>query len=381
MTNEKSLRIVHCFRAPVGGIFRHVRDLIDAQVAAGHKVGVICDASTGGAFEEALLDEMRGKLELGLERIAMQRQIGPGDAIAAFRTYKIIARMAPDVLHGHGAKGGTYARLFGSMLRRFTGTKVARFYSPHGGSLHFDPATMQGRVIFRVERLLERMTDRIIFVSAYEQGVYSKKIGVPRCGHALIYNGLKDSEFEPVPLDGDAADFLFIGEIRELKGPDIFVSALAQASAASGHTLKAVMIGDGNDRAAVVEQAQRDGLGPHIRFLMPMKAREAFRLAKVVVIPSLAEALPYIVLEALAAGRPVIASRVGGIPEILGETSRALVEPNAEALAKTMTRAISDLPAFKVLLPDIHALREKFGVANMAARLEAEYFSALATQD
>ncbi|MRG55687.1 glycosyltransferase [Phyllobacterium sp. SYP-B3895] len=379
MTNEKSLRIVHCFRAPVGGIFRHVRDLIDAQVAAGHKVGVICDASTGGAFEETLLNEMHGKLELGLERIAMQRQIGPGDAIAAFRTYKIIARMAPDVLHGHGAKGGTYARLFGSMLR-FTGSKVARFYSPHGGSLHFDPASMQGRVIFSVERLLERMTDRIIFVSAYEQGVYSKKIGVPRCRHALIYNGLKDSEFEPVPLDGDAADFVFIGEIRELKGPDIFVSALAQASAASGNTLKAVMIGDGKDRAAIIEQAQRDGLAPHIRFLMPMKAREAFRLAKVVVIPSRAEALPYIVLEALAAGRPVIASRVGGIPEILGETSLALVEPNAEALAKTMTRAIGDLAAFNALLPDIHALREKFGVANMAAGLEAEYFSALATQ-
>ena len=110
-----------------------------------------------------------------------------------------------------------------------------------------------------------------------------------------------------------------------------------------------------------------------------MKAREAFRLAKVVVIPSRAEALPYIVLEALAAGRAVVASRVGGIPEILGETSLALVEPNAEALAKTMTRAISDLPAFKSLLPDTHALREKFGVANMAARLEAEYFSALAT--
>ena len=109
--SKQSLRIVHCFRAPVGGIFRHVRDLIEAQVKAGHQVGIICDASTGGAFEEALLADLRGKLALGLERIAMQRQIGPGDAMAALRTYKIIKKLRPDILHGHGAKGGIYARL------------------------------------------------------------------------------------------------------------------------------------------------------------------------------------------------------------------------------------------------------------------------------
>lgn len=357
-----------------------MRDLIHAQVAAGHRVGAICDASTGGAFEEALLSEMRGKLDLGLQRIPMQRQIGPGDVVAAFRTYRMIGKMAPDILHGHGAKGGTYARLFGSMLR-LSGSKVARIYSPHGGSLHFDAASMQGGVIFRVERLLERMTDRIIFVSAYEQGIYTKKIGAPRCGHALIYNGLSDSEFEPVAVEDDAADFLYIGEIRALKGPDIFVGAISKASATSGRDLKAVMIGDGKDRASVVEQAQSAGMGPNIRFLMPMKARDAFRLAKVVVIPSRAEALPYIVLEALAAGRPVIASRVGGIPEILGEATPALVEPNADALAKTMTLAIGDLTAFRQILPDIHSLREKFGIGNMASRLEAEYFAAIRTKD
>jgi glycosyltransferase involved in cell wall biosynthesis len=310
MVNKQSLRIVHCFRAPVGGIFRHVRDLIDAQVKAGHKVGIICDASTGGDFEEALLGEMSSKLELGLERIAMQRQIGPGDAIAAFRTYKIIKKLQPDVLHGHGAKGGTYARLFGSLLR-VSGSRVARFYSPHGGSLHFDPATLQGRIIFRVERFMERMTDRIIFVSAFEQNVYTTKVGKPRCGHALIYNGLANDEFEPITYDPDTADFLFIGEMRALEGPDIFIAALARASRNCGRALTAVMVGDGKDRTELTEQAQKAHMSGNIRFLMPMKAREAFRLAKVVVVPSRAEALPYIMLEALAAGCPVIASRVG----------------------------------------------------------------------
>ena len=53
------LRIVHCFRSPVGGIFRHVRDLAEAQVAAGHLVGIVCDSTTGGDFEEHLFEEMK----------------------------------------------------------------------------------------------------------------------------------------------------------------------------------------------------------------------------------------------------------------------------------------------------------------------------------
>lgn len=376
MAAVPSLRIVHCFRAPVGGIFRHVRDLIDAQVKAGHEVGIVCDASTGGAFEEALLGEMGGKLELGLERVAMQRRIGPRDAIAASHTYRIVRNMRPDVLHGHGAKGGAYARLFGTLLR-VSGSRVARFYSPHGGSLHFDPATPQGRIIFRVERFMERMTDRIIFVSAFEQGVYAKKVRHPRCGFRLIYNGLADREFEPVVPEADAADFLFIGEMRALKGPDIFISALARASAQCGRTLTAVMIGDGEDRAELIQQAQTVGIGGNIRFLMPMKAREAFRLAEVVVVPSRAEALPYIVLEALAARRPVIASRVGGIPEIFGDSSPALVQPDVEDLSSKMATANSDVTKFQSLLPSEQDLKQKFSAETMAARLETEYFAVL----
>lgn len=244
----------------------------------------------------------------------------------------------------HGAKGGTYAHLFGTMLR-FSGRKVARFYSAHGGSLHFDAATMHGRIIFRIERLLEQLTDRIIFVSAYKRGVDTKKVGSPRCGDALIYNGLRESEFEPAPIDGGATNFLFIGEMRALKGPDIFIGALGKASATCGCTLRGVMVGDGKDRTALVEQAKASGFGENIHFLMPMKAREAFQLARAVVIPSRAEALPYIVLEALVAERPVIASRVGGIPEILGHSSPALVEPEIDSLAATMAGAICDLGA------------------------------------
>jgi len=111
----RTLRIVHCFRSPVGGIFRHVRDLTDAQVASGHAVGIICDSTTGGEYEDRLFDAMRDKLALGIHRTPMQRHLGSGDIAAAMRTYGLIRRLKPNILHGHGAKGGAYARLFGTL--------------------------------------------------------------------------------------------------------------------------------------------------------------------------------------------------------------------------------------------------------------------------
>ena len=84
------LRILHCFRSPVGGIFRHVRDLIEEQLKAGHEVGIICDNNTGGAFEEAMFDDLKPKLVLGLHRLAMDRSIGPHDISVVWKLYRTV---------------------------------------------------------------------------------------------------------------------------------------------------------------------------------------------------------------------------------------------------------------------------------------------------
>ena len=91
--------------------------------------------------------------------------------------------------------------------------------------------------------------------------------------------------------------------MRDLKGPDIFIDALALAGTRLGRPLKAVMVGDGDDLPRYHAQVRRLGLDGHVRFLPPMPARQAFALAELVVVPSRAEAMPYIVLETLAAGK------------------------------------------------------------------------------
>ncbi|TIU49106.1 MAG: glycosyltransferase family 4 protein [Mesorhizobium sp.] len=371
------LRIVHCFRSPVGGIFRHVRDLTEAQVAAGHMVGIVCDSTTGGELEERLFEQMKGTLALGIHRTPMQRHVGPGDIASARRTYRIIKELRPDVLHGHGAKGGVYARLFGSLLR-VSRSRVARLYSPHGGSLHYDENTATGKLFFALEYLMARFTDSLLFVSDYERRTYRRKVGEPPIPNTLVYNGLRATEFETVTAGSDAADLLYIGMMRDLKGPDIFIDALAAVASRLGRAPSAVMVGDGDDLPRYHEQVKRLGLEGNVRFLPPMPAREAFVLAALVVVPSRAEAMPYTVLEALAAARPMIATSVGGIPEIFGSGSPALIRPDPAELADKMSQALGDLAAYRKLMPDESTLRARFGADVMAAEIEKAYFAALA---
>lgn len=369
------LRIVHCFRSPVGGIFRHVRDLSRAQVAAGHAVGIVCDSSTGGDYEARLFDEMRDIFALGVARTPMQRHVGPGDIASAWRTCRILKRMRPDVLHGHGAKGGVYARLFGTVLR-LGGTPVARLYSPHGGSLHYDRGTATGRLFFTLERVMDRFTDHLLFVSRYEEATFRAKVGAPRAPHTQIYNGVAADEFEPVPTAPDAADFLYIGMMRDLKGPDLFIEALAEAERRTGRTITAHMVGDGEDRPRYEALAAARGLAARVAFHAAMPARQAFALARIVVVPSRAEAMPYIVLEALAAGKPMIASAVGGVPEIFGDGSRALVQPDSAAIAERMAEALADEAGFAAAMPPRAALEARFSAAAMARQVIAVYRAA-----
>lgn len=365
---SRPLRIVHCFRSPVGGIFRHVRDLVRAQSAAGHQVGIICDQLTGGEREEALFEEIMPYLALGLQRVPMKRHIAPSDVIAISRVFRRIRVLNPDIIHTHGAKGGVYGRIIGTLLRA-SGSGVARIYCPHGGSLHYDALTTTGQLYFALERWMERVTDAFVFVSHFEAQAFTEKIGEPTRAWRVATNGVGPQEFELVETAPDAADFLFIGMLRDLKGPDLFIRAIAEIGRLTGNAPTAVIVGDGPDKDRYQALVMGLGLDKTVRFRSAMPARQAFAKARFVVVPSRAESMPYIVLETIAAGRPLIATRVGGIPEIFGAARKRLVPPGeVPALAAAM-REFLDEPQ-KALL-EAGALREsirsRFTVEAMAA--------------
>jgi glycosyltransferase involved in cell wall biosynthesis len=131
-------------------------------------------------------------------------------------------------------------------------------------------------VYFAIERFLERWTDSLVFVSDYERRTYRQQDRpTPPVPWRLIHNGLRESmSSSPLTQVPDAADFLYIGMMRDLKGPDVFIEALRRAEQISGRPLRGVMVGDGDDKPRY--QSRIDMMGLSTRLTMrPMPCPHA----------------------------------------------------------------------------------------------------------
>jgi glycosyltransferase involved in cell wall biosynthesis len=369
------MRIVHVFRAPVGGLFRHVMDLAREQARRGHAVGIFCDSNFAGERNERLLADLAQSLSLGLERAPMQRNPGPGDVSALSASVAFCGRIAADVVHGHGAKGGLYARAPALLGRR----GPVRAYTPHGGSLNYFPGSLASRAYMLVERLLEPATDLFLFESRYIADKYAAMVRPPRAEQRIVLNGLFPHELEPVAPAADASDFLFIGEFRFAKGIDTMLAAMRRIKAEGERLPTMLLVGQGPDEAEIRQQIREFGLDGAVRLSKPMAAREAFGLARTMIVPSRFESLPYVVIEAAGAMMPLISTDVGGIPEIFGSEAHRLIPANdVDALVGAMRRALLSPDAERQA--DARRLQawiaETFSVSQMATTVLEGYESA-----
>ena len=336
---DQPLRILHAVRAPVGGIFRHILDLANGQADRGHLVGIVADSLTGGERATAALKEIAPRLKLGVHRLAIHREPLPTDILAWLRFMRLIRRLRPDVLHGHGAKAGAFVRL----KRRSKDT--IRVYTPHGGSLHYPLNTLKGAVYSRIERALMNSTDLFLFESAFARDIYQRTIGTPTGLVRCVFNGVTADEFDPIVPAPDATDIVYVGEFRHIKGADLLIDAVARLHS-DGKPFTLTLAGDGEELEGLTAQIRKLGLAEAVRFIGHVKARYGFSKGKLLVVPSRGDSMPYVVIEAAAAGIPMVAANVGGIPEIFGPHTEALFAPNiVGAMADAIETALEDLAA------------------------------------
>jgi glycosyltransferase involved in cell wall biosynthesis len=337
---NRPLRIVHAVRAPVGGIIRHILDLANGQINAGHHVGIIADSLTGGERANAAFAEIAPRLKLGVRRLAIHREPHLADALVWARFMYLVARLKPDVVHGHGAKAGAFIRMRGRSKR------FIRVYTPHGGSLHYPLNTWRGAFYSRLERALMDNTELFLFESAFARDTYQRTIGIPATGLVrCVFNGVTAEEFDAVTLAPDATDVAYVGEFRHIKGADLLIDAVARLRA-DGRPVTLTLGGDGEELNTLKAQVAKLGLNEAVRFIGHVKARLGFSKGKLLVVPSRGDSMPYVVIEAAAAGIPMIAANVGGIPEIFGPHREALFAPNsAGAMADAIEAALDDAAA------------------------------------
>lgn len=326
------MRILHVFRSPVGGLFRHVCDLTRGQHELGHEIGIFCDSGEGGEFAARMLKRIEPHCRLGIHRAPIPRQPGFGDLSGARLVGRVAKNIRPDVIHCHGAKGGLYGRLAAWKLG------VPSTYTPHNGSLAYDWSSPMGTAYLSAERFLRRIGSGLNFVCSHERDLFDTKIGIAAKPHAVVYNGIWPDEFKEPALQPDASDFMVLGEIRKVKGLDILIRALARFPSAT-----LAVVGDGPEKTALQELAKGLGVTRRVLFTGSLPTTEALTMGRIMVLSSHKEAFPYVVVEAGAAQKPLVATAVGGVPEIVPEA--LLCQPgNVDALYTKMKAQMDQSP-------------------------------------
>lgn len=337
------MRILHVLEPADGGVARHVRDLVSGQLALGHEVEAV--VSKRGRLVEELRAAGAGVVPLDmLPEITALRS----DLVSALALARLLRADRWDVVHTHGNKAGVLARPLASRQ----GLPVV--HTPHSfayASQRWRPRRgqeLRRSLTLGLERRLARFARVIVCVSQAERDEAIADAVAPADKLVVVPNGIRDPPSAvPDPQLRTAADGLpligFLARLHEQKAPDVLLSAL-ELLRAGDVGFRAALVGDGPLAGELRRRVSGSGLGPFVQVLpYPADVWPCLAAFDVYVLPSRWESMPIGVLEAMAVGLPVVASRVGGLAELVREGESGLLCPpeDAASLAGALERLIS----------------------------------------
>lgn len=330
----KVLRIIA--RLNVGGPARHVVWLSEGLTADGYETVLVAGVVPPGEDDMGYLARQAGLNPLTIPE--MSREISPKDALTVWKLYRLMLRERPDIVHTHTAKAGTVGRVAGLMYRWLTPAVLAgkprscRFvHTYHGHVFHSYYGQAKTRLFLTIERLLARLgTDRIVVISEQQRAEINDKFGVGRRAQfSVIPLGIDLSIYRDwqarraqarAELKAGADELLIgiVGRLTEIKNHSLFLEAagiLKDRAVAA----RFIVIGDGGLRHELEAQAEALGLADRISFLGTRHDPENFYPAlDIVALTSLNEGTPLSLIEGMANARPVVATAVGGVVDLLG---------------------------------------------------------------
>lgn len=376
--SEIPLHILEVLEPSGGGSGRHFVDLCAGLKARGHRVTAVYSPVRA---EDRFVRQL---LALDLAKVIplpMLRAVGPKDLTSWRALARIIREEGPfDIIHGHSSKAGALTRL------RLPGPHVPRIYTPHAFRTMDPTLSSKGRLVFgAIESLLGRFfTDRVICVSKNEYD-HARKLGIPAGKLAVVVNGVGTIPEGRRPeirvqlgLPPNALVFGSVGRLSAQKAPERLVAAFA-AIARTVPQARLLIIGSGELESDVRNQISAAGLVDRVVINAELPGTEALQAIDVLVMTSRYEAMSYVMLEAAAAGLPLILTDVGGTSNVLDHDVNGLVVPNTDDTAALAT-AISRLadPVTRARLSDAaRARRHGYGVDTMIDQTLDVYRQAL----
>ncbi len=367
----KRFKVLHLIASPkIGGaekLLLTVADNIDAE-RFDVSIAVFIDSRKK---HNAFFDEAKG-CKVRLYPVDIK---GPYDVRQLIQIYRIIATFKPDVIHTHGYKTNILGFL---MARCFMIPIIATVH----GWLHSTRRTTQ--LYNRVNLFLLRRFDQVIAVSCQIETVLlqlnvstSRLItlrNVPAAPKRFEINTA--ALVERFSLDPKARYVGFVGRLEPVKGGEFLISAAVKVLERYPN-VQFLIAGEGSELSRLEAMVAEVGLSRRVRFLgFLARPGDIFQLLDLYVLPSLDEGIPLSLLEAMAAEVPVVASSVGGVPEVIEDGINGLLVPpgETELLAEAICHALNDRAGG---VQRIEAARktidEKFNILSWIESLQALY--------
>ena len=381
-----SLSIVHVIaRLNVGGAALHVLQLAREQSRRGHDVIVV--AGTLAAGEESM-EYVAGDLGVHVLKLpVLQRELSiraDGAAIQALR--EVIRQRRPDVLHTHTAKAGATGRLAAVTVGRARPRAIVHTYHGHVLSGYF---SRRWEHVFRlIERVLSHAAGRLVAVSDEVRDDLVRFKVAPARRFVVVPYGFdlppwSESDDEArrrlrteVGVDDDCFVVGWAGRLTAIKRPLDLVRTL-RALLDEGVDAVLVLVGDGEDRHAVEALAAELGVAGRCRFVGFQKnIRDWYAVFDALLLTSANEGTPVVAIEALAAGRPVVATRAGGTGTVVANGESGYLEEigDTDALAKRLALLARDGDLRERMgRHGSDDVRARFAVDRMADEIEAVY--------
>jgi len=313
---------------------------------------------------------------------SLAREVSPGrDLLAIWRVWRFIRRGRYDVVHTHSSKAGIVGRAAAWLAR-----VPVIVHTVHGWGFNDEQPQHVSGLFILLERLCARCCRALVVVgSAYRTEGLALGIGRPEQYH-LIRSGIEVEAYRDVPLDrcaareriGVPAEAFVVGNVGRLSPPqcpEVMLAAfdlLARKCAGA----RLVLVGDGWQRGEVEAEIARRGLGDRVHLLgLRRDVPELLRAFDVFVLSSSREGLPRTLMQAMAAGLPIVSTRVGGVPDAVveGENGWLVEVGDAEGLGERLTRLAEDPALARRMGERGAALVDEFSAQRMVERLEGLY--------
>jgi glycosyltransferase involved in cell wall biosynthesis len=336
----KVIRIIA--RLNVGGPAKHVVWLTAGLRSSDCETVLVAGMVPAGEDDMGYFAEEMGVTPLYMRQ--MSREVSLKDALTVWKLYRLFVRERPDIVHTHTAKAGTVGRVAGLLYRWLTPAvllgrpRTCRFvHTYHGHIFHSYYGALKTRLFITIERLLARFgTDRIIVISEQQRHEINEQFRVGRANQfAVIPLGLDTRVFancqerrqrfrDELSATEDQVLVGIVGRLTEIKNHELFLRAVAlfkDKQRNSSQRTRFVVIGDGHLRTTLEELARSLDLSKDVVFAGTRKDPEFFYPAlDVVALTSRNEGTPLTLIEAMLNARPVIATSVGGVVDLLGKT-------------------------------------------------------------